>query len=182
MKNENVGPVSKLRQEAERLEREGKALKEEYLRALADFDNYRRRVERDIDTSRRAALEALVVELLPVLDNFDRAAQASSSTATDDSVRKGLELIHRQLRDVLARHGLCEYSCLGQEFDPRRAEAIGHVPAGAHAPNTVVTEACKGYECGGRVLRPARVIVAKSAEPATVEPDARTDEPGEAVE
>lgn len=166
MTNEPVGPVAKLRKEAERLTQEAKALKQDYLRALADFDNFRRRVERDIEISNKAALEALVRDLVPVLDNFDRAMQATGADR-DSSFWKGVELIHRQLRDVLARHGVCEYSCLGEQFDPRRAEAIGHVPAGEHLPNTVVSEACKGYECAGRVIRPARVIVARATEEAT---------------
>jgi molecular chaperone GrpE len=182
MNHDASGPVTKLRQEAEQLERDGKALKAEYLRALADFDNYRRRVEREIETSRRAALESLVVDLLPVLDNFDRAVQASGTGPDDGNVRKGLELIHRQLRDVLSRHGLSEYSCLGEEFDPRRAEAIGQVPSGKHALNTVVTEACKGYECGGRVIRPARVIVAKAADPSPAGADVGEDDAGAAAE
>jgi molecular chaperone GrpE len=73
-----------------------------------------------------------------------------------------MELIQRQLREVLCKHGLEEYSCLGAEFDPRKAEAIGFVHSAEHAPNTVVDEACKGYSCGGKVLRPAKVLVARA--------------------
>ena len=168
MSHDKKGPITSLKENFERLDGECNKLKEDYLRSLADFDNYRRRVERDMDVSRRQALESLVLDLLPVVDNFDRAVQVAPTGKDEESVRKGMMLIHRQLRDVLCKHGLEEYSCVGQEFDPRRAEAIGYAPADAGAPNTVVSEVCKGFACGERVLRPARVIVAKSP---AVEPD-----------
>lgn len=134
---------------------------EEYLRALAEFENYRKRVERDSEQSCRLALERLIMDLLPVLDNFDRAVLAVGGEREADSVRTGMELIHRQLREALCRHGLEEYSCVGTEFDPRKAEAISFVHTDEHKPGTVVSETCKGYSCGERVLRPAKVVVAK---------------------
>lgn len=173
MSHNKKGPITSLNESVERLEGDCNKLKEDYLRSLADFDNYRRRVERDLEVSRRQALESLVMDLLPVVDNFDRAVQVAPTGKDEESVRKGMMLIHRQLRDVLCKHGLDEYSCIGQEFDPRRAEAIGYAPADAGAPNTVVVEACKGFACGERVLRPARVIVVKA--PAT-EPVEETED------
>jgi molecular chaperone GrpE len=174
MKSDSKGPVTTLKEEFEQLERDCNRLKDDHLRALADFDNFRRRIERDIELSRRAALEGLVVDLLPVLDNFERAAVAPAAGSTVDGIRKGMELIHRQLCDALSRHGLEQYTCLGSEFDPRRAEAIGFLPAGEDAANIVVHEACKGYACGGRVLRPARVVVTKKPDE-TPEPAAGAD-------
>ncbi|MFO7652101.1 MAG: nucleotide exchange factor GrpE [bacterium] len=163
-KPEKKGPVTQLADAAAKSDAECGKLREDYVRALADFDNYRRRVERDLDVSRRLALEALMLDLVPVMDNFQRAVAAAQSGATVESVRKGMELIQRQLGDSLCKHGLAEFSCLGQEFDPRRAEAIGFVQTAEHEPNTVVAEHCPGYACGERVLRPAQVTVAKPAD------------------
>ncbi len=131
---------------------------------MADFENIRRRFERDIEVSRRLTMEALVMELLPVLDNFDRAIQATNTGTTVEGLQKGMELIDRQLHDALKKHGVEEYSCLGTQFDPRKAEAISFVHTAEQKPGTVVTELSKGYVCGERVLRPAKVVVAKAPE------------------
>ena len=132
------------------------------MRALADFENIRKRHERDVEVSRRVSLEALVLDLLPVLDNFDRAIQATNTGTTVEGLQKGMELIDRQLHDALKKHGVEEYSCLGSQFDPRRAEAISFVHTAEQEPGTVVNEVSKGYAVGERVLRPARVVVAKA--------------------
>ncbi len=161
-KPDKKGPVTALTEQFDALSSECARLRDAHVRALADFDNYRRRVERDLEVSRRAMLEALMLDIVPVMDNFGRAIAAAQSASGVDAVVKGLELIRRQLAEALARHGLCEYSCLGAEFDPRRAEAIGFVESDQHQPNTVVEEECPGYSCGDRVLRPARVVVTRA--------------------
>jgi molecular chaperone GrpE len=161
MAQDKKGPVTQLRAQFAEKSAECKNLQEEYLRALADFDNLRKRTQRDSELSRRLALEALVLDLVPVLDNFDRAVQTSGEAASAESLKKGMDLIHRQLRETLCKHGVEEYSCVGTQFDPRRAEAISFVHTDEHKPGAVVTEVCKGYACGDRVLRPARVVVAK---------------------
>jgi len=196
MTHDKKGPVTLLKVQLEESAQSCKNLQEEYLRALADFENYRKRVERDSEQSRRLALERLIMDLLPVLDNFDRAVQAAGNrdkdvppTGTeDDAVRKGMELIHRQLREALCRHGLEEYSCVGTEFDPRKAEAISFVHTDEHRPGTVVSETCKGYVCGERVLRPAKVVVAKelsrsqNADARSQNAEVAEEEPGEIAE
>ena len=161
MAQDRKGPVTQLREQFAERSNSCKKLEEEYLRALADFDNLRKRTERDSEVSRRLALEALVIDLLPVLDNFDRAVQNAGESASAESLKQGLDLIHRQLRETLCKHGVGEYSCIGTQFDPHRAEAISFVHTDEHKPGTVVSEVCKGYACGERVLRPARVVVAK---------------------
>lgn len=158
------GPVTQLGEQLAEKSAQCKSLQEEHLRALADFENIRKRFERDIEVSRRLTLEALVMDLLPVLDNFDRAIQATGTGTTVDGLQKGMELIDRQLHDALNKHGVAEYSCLGTQFDPRKAEAISFVHTDEHEPGTVVSELSKGYVCGERVLRPARVVVAKAPE------------------
>lgn len=166
------GPVTQLAEDAAHKIEECGKLREDYTRALADFENYRRRVERDLEVSRRLALEQLMLDLVPVMDNFERAVAAAQTGASVESVRKGMELIQRQFGDALCKHGLSEYSCVGEEFDPRRAEAIGFVHSADHAPNTVVAEHCHGYACGDRVLRPARVTVAKAPQEAAADGNA----------
>jgi len=161
MSNELKGPVTEMVERLGALEQDAAKCREEYLRALADFDNFRKRVERDLVVTQRLVLEGFVKELLPALDSFERALLVVSGEPERASVQKGIELIHRQLCEVLARHGLSRYSCVGQSFDPRRAEAVSFVESGEHEPNVVVAEVCAGYECEGRVLRPARVVVAR---------------------
>jgi molecular chaperone GrpE len=161
MTQDRKGPVTQLREQLAEKSDSCKKLQEDYLRALADFDNLRKRFERDAEVSRRFTLEALMMDLLPVLDNFERALKVTGPSATVDGLQKGMDLIQRQLREALRKHGLEEYSCIGAQFDPRRAEAISFVHTDEYAPGTVVSETSKGYACGDRVLRPARVVVAK---------------------
>ena len=161
MTQDRKGPVTQLREQLVEKSDSCKKLQEDYLRALADFDNLRKRFERDADVSRRLTLEAMVMDLIPVLDNFERAIKATGPSATVDGLQKGMDLINRQLHDALGRHGVKEYSCVGTQFDPRRAEAISFVHTDEQEPGMVVSETSKGYVCGDRVLRPARVVVAK---------------------
>lgn len=161
MPEDKIGPVTLLKEQVEEKSESCKKLQEDYLRAVADFDNLRKRTQRDSEVNRRVALDALIMDLLPVLDNFERAVQASSTGATADGLRKGMDLIQKQLLEALRRHGVEEYSSVETQFDPRKAEAISFVHTSEHKPGTVVSEVSKGYSCGDRVLRPARVVVAK---------------------
>lgn len=160
-KESHKGPVSELVERLSHLEQALKSSQDELMRAMADFDNFRRRVERDIEQRQRAALENLIVDLLPVLDDFELAMRYKSDGQSQGAVEQGIKLIHRKLCDTLSRHGLEAYSMCGQQFDPSRAEAISFVHSDEHEANVVVEEACKGYECRGRVIRPARVVVAR---------------------
>jgi molecular chaperone GrpE len=149
------------------LEKECAVYKDQYLRSLADFDNYRRRMQREFECVRQAANESLLADLLPILDNFDRALSASAE-ASKEKLQEGIQLIRRQLTDALGRHGLEEFSCLGQEFDPRRAEAVSFILSDEHEADTVAEEQCKGFSCRGKVIRPAKVVVAKPKKNETV--------------
>jgi molecular chaperone GrpE len=130
------------------------------LRALAETENVRRRVERTADDRVKFANEALLRDLLPVLDNFDRALAAARTSGSAANVVEGVDLIQRELLRVLERAGLSRYSAVGQRFDPARHEAIARVVSGEAAPDTVVSETGPGYLLHGRVLRPALVVVA----------------------
>jgi molecular chaperone GrpE len=132
---------------------------DQLLRALADTENIRRRAQRDRDDYIRYATEALLRDLIPVLDNLDRAL-AAAREGTAPRLVEGVELIQREMLKVLERAGVSRYSALGAVFDPTRHEAIARVVSPEVAPNTVVGETLPGYLLHSRVLRPAMVSVA----------------------
>jgi molecular chaperone GrpE len=134
---------------------------DKFLRTLAEFDNYRRRTKQEIDDARRSAVERLAGDLLPVLDNFERALQHAGDGGEDDPVLQGILLIHKQLVDALAKHEIQPIEAMGKTFDPQFHEAIMKAePEGGQEPGTVVQELRKGYTIGGRVLRASLVKVA----------------------
>src|SRR5438477_428794 len=142
------------------LERELAEQKDRMLRAMAEADNVRRRAQRDAEDRVRYANESLLRELIPVLDNLDRALASARAAKGAEGVVAGVELIQRELLRVLERAGVSRYSAVGQPFDPTRHEAIARVVSGDAAPDTVVSETAPGYVLQGRVLRPALVAVA----------------------
>lgn len=146
--------------EIEGLRRELNDRQDRLLRALAETENVRRRLERTADDRVKYANEALLRDLLPILDNFDRALAAARAAGGAANVVEGVELIQRELLRVLERAGLSRYSAVGQRFDPARHEAIARVVSHEAAADTVVSETGPGYLLHGRVLRPALVAVA----------------------
>jgi molecular chaperone GrpE len=130
------------------------------LRALAEIDNIRRRALRDRDDYVRYANESLMRDLIPVLDNLDRALAAARTDSGASALREGVELIQREMLKVLERAGLTRYSALDAPFDPTRHEAVARVVSPHAAPNTVVEETLPGYMLNNRVLRAALVSVA----------------------
>jgi len=146
--------------EIDELRRQIQDNQDRLLRALAETENVRRRLERTADDRVKYANEALLRDLLPVLDNFDRALAAARTAGLAANVVEGVELIQRELLRVLERAGLSRYSAVGQRFDPARHEAIARVVSPEAAADTVVSETGPGYLLHGRVLRPALVAVA----------------------
>jgi molecular chaperone GrpE len=148
------------RAELEAKTREAAEAQDRYLRTLADFDNFRRRVSREREEWRRQAQEELLREILPALDNFDRALAAPDGGDRDGGFRAGVELIHRDFLKALERLGVRPFSAVGQAFDPLRHEAVARTERTDVADHTVVSEVQRGYTLHDRVLRPARVVVA----------------------
>lgn len=136
-------------------------LENRYLRLLADFENYKRRTRNELAQSSQGAQESLVVQLLPVLDNFERALAAAE--ADPAAFRAGVEMIHRQLADSLAQAGLAAIEANGALFDPARHEAVMRTGDG-DGPMIVLNEFRKGYEFRGKVIRPSMVQVGTGAE------------------
>jgi molecular chaperone GrpE len=133
---------------------------EMYLRALADFDNYRRRVERESGSAAQNGKREVILPLLEVLDSFDLALQHMNKN-TPSSLLEGLQAIHRKLLGVLDAQGVTPFNSAGETFNPRLHEAITSVATDKHDPGVVVDEVQRGYRWGDSVLRPARVRVAQ---------------------
>jgi molecular chaperone GrpE len=129
-----------------------------FLLAVADFDNYRKRIQRDIDSMVSSRRRMLLERLLPVLDNLERALQSNAGVET---LRGGLEQTLRGFEAVLASEGVKPIEVRGEPFDPRVAEAVGTSTPDGVAEDTVVDVTERGYRLGDDLLRPAKVIVAK---------------------
>ena len=139
-----------------RLERD--RLYDAWLRSSADFENYRKRTEREREEFRHYAVESLVLQVLPVLDNFERAIESLPPGAAR-GFADGVQLIYRQLADVLAKQGVTPIPAVGEPFDPHLHEAVETEPRSDVPHHQVLCERAKGYWLGKRVLRPARVKV-----------------------
>lgn len=154
------------------LRAEVQSLQDQLLRRRAEFENFRRRVERERTQLAEEAAGALLSELLPTIDNLERAATAAGD---EQSVREGVGLILRTLQGVLGARGVEVEDPAGRPFDPERHQALAHEPAPGHADGTIVEVFQKGYLLGGRLLRPALVKVAKGEdEPERAAPDGET--------
>ena len=129
-----------------------------FLRAQAEFENFRKRVDKDAQLLRAAATADLVLRLLPVIDNLERALLTAQGK--DDPLRRGVDLIHQQLRDALAKEGLAPIDAVGSTFDPHRHEAVEVRDVPGFEQGMVLEELQKGYTLNGRLLRPALVKVA----------------------
>jgi molecular chaperone GrpE len=149
----------RLSQENERLAAEYEHLREMYLRKLAEFDNFRKRTEREKKDLEQSAAVGLVREIIPVLDNFERALQHQSET-DPNAFRQGVEMIAKQLWDTLERSGLEMVDPAGQPFEPEFHEAVQRVEDTDLEPGTVAWVLAKGYFFCGRLVRPAMVGVA----------------------
>jgi molecular chaperone GrpE len=161
------------------LEKDKKDLNDRLLRTAADFDNFRKRTRKDMDEARAKTREEVLKELLPVLDNLERALAASESTAAGGAqgIVDGVKLVLRQAESALERFEVKAFSSVGEAFDPARHEAIAQVDSDKPA-GTVVGEMQRGYMMGARLLRAALVAVArapqKPAEPPPAAPAAES--------
>ena len=150
--------------EVERLRAEVASLKDRALRAQAELENFKKRSMRDKTESLRYANEGLLRALLPVIDNLQRAVDHARASREIDALVEGVELVLRSFLDALDRHGVKPVDAHGNQFDPSRHEAIGHVESSEPA-NTVVAEHQRGYTFHDRLLRPAMVTVGKGPAP-----------------
>ncbi len=136
-----------------------KALQDRHLRLAAEFDNFRKRTERDAAEQRRRAADSVLLSVLEVVDNLDRALGAPSAVADSGALRKGVEAIRAQLAAMLEREGVRPIPAEGREFDPFDMEAVLRTPSTEAPAGLVLKELQRGYKGVGRVLRPSKVIV-----------------------
>ena len=132
------------------------------LRSAAEFDNYRKRVERERRELAEAAASDLIRDLLPVLDDLERALQVEATTEEAEAYRNGFEIIYTQWLDVLRRRGVRPIEAVGQDFDPLYHEAVAHEASDTHRDGEISGELRRGYMLGDRLLRPSMVRVAKA--------------------
>ena len=131
------------------------------LRKTAEFDNYRKRTDRERQQLAEAAAADLIKDLLPLVDDLERALKADAGSDAGTAIRRGVELIYKQLLDTLRKRGVTPIEALGQDFDPHFHMAVTYEPAEGRREGEVVEEFTRGYMLGDRLLRPAMVKVAK---------------------
>ena len=145
--------------EVQRLKAEKEDLMQTMVRRQADFENFRKRIERDRSEEAKRGVERLVLDLIPVIDAFDLALQAHDDPRYEE-YRKGITLIRKQLWDAIAKHGVLRIEAAGKTFDPHHHQAIERVESEEYPDGTIVAVLQDGYMFNGRVLRPAIVRVA----------------------
>jgi molecular chaperone GrpE len=131
------------------------------LRKTAEFDNYRKRVERDRQMASESAAAGVIEELLPLMDDLERALKVEPGGESGEAYRRGVELIHQQLLEILRKRGVRPLEALGADFDPHYHQAVAYEPAEGHREGEIVEEFRRGYMLGDRLLRPSMVKVAK---------------------
>lgn len=156
-------PVAQLQAQIDALTAEKASLYDKLLRRQAEFENYRKRVERERSELYQHGRDDVLLQFLPVVDNFERALSSLETSEGDaEALRHGVELIHKQFKDALSKFGLEAVEAVGQTFDPHLHEAVTTEATDKHKENTVIQEFQRGYRIGDRLLRPAKVKVASS--------------------
>jgi len=146
---------------AEALE-ENKRVRDQLLRTLADFDNFRKRSRREVTDANERGREEILKELLPVFDNLERAADHAKGATEMSALVDGIDLVIKQFVDSLAKIGVEKLDARGQAFDPSVHEAIQQLESAEVPPGSVAYQVQPGYKMGGRLVRPCMVVVAKA--------------------
>ena len=167
---EIISAEEQLQNELKQAQEEAKTHKEQYLRTLADMDNLRKRTQREKEDLAKFANENILREILPVIDNLERAVEHADQE--DNGLVEGVQMTLTQFSQVLDRFGVKSVEAMGQPFDPALHQAMGQLESADQPVNTVVQQLQKGYQLNDRLLRPAFVMVAKApAQPAADEPE-----------
>ncbi|ANU12881.1 Heat shock protein GrpE [Planococcus halocryophilus Or1] len=152
---EEAEPVNEVEELREQLEAE----QNKYLRLLADYDNFKRRTQKDKELANKFRSQSLLADLLPVLDNFERAMSVPTKSEESASLIKGIEMVQKSLHEAVNREGLEEIKSVGEQFDPNFHQAVMQEKDDSAEPGVVLQELQKGYILKDRVLRPAMVKV-----------------------
>lgn len=154
-----IDDLEALRERTAAIEQERDEFRNLLQRTRADFENYQKRAQRDLAQERRYWHAALALDILPVLDNFERAVAAAKQAGESGPLVQGVAMIQAQVLDALKRHGITRIDAQGQPFDPNLHQAVLQQPSADQPPNTVLQVLEPGFMIHDRVLRPARVAV-----------------------
>lgn len=171
---EELSPEEQLQEELDKARSETKAHQEQYLRTLADMENLRKRTQREKEELAKFANENILREILPVIDNLERAVEHAEQAESSDGLLEGVQMTLSQFSQVLDRFGVKPVESLGEQFDPNLHQAMGQLETDEYPANTVAQQMQKGYQLNERLLRPAMVMIAKA--PATKEPAAEEEQ------
>ncbi len=154
--------IEELEEKIKALEAENQSLKEQNLRRIAEFENMKRRKEKEFLQILQNANEELILELLPVIDDFERFLNhANDENQNVESLKQGIELIYKKMMQILEKQGLKPIESVGHEFDAEKHQALMQVDSDKHPSGYIVDEHLKGYTLNGKVIRHAQVLVAK---------------------
>ena len=153
--------LTDLRQQLVAKEGEAKDNYDRFVRQTAELDNFKKRASREREDGIRFANEVLIKDLLPIVDNLERAVAHASGGGNGKPLVEGVEMVLKGFLDVLSKHGVRQIVALGQSFDPGKHEAMAQLDSESHAPNSVIDEHQRGYFYRERLLRPALVTIAK---------------------
>ena len=156
--------------------RECRDLVDSLQRLGAEYANYQKRMARMMEEAEKQAGRNLVMDLLPVIDNFERALASARSEADFKALRDGVQLVHDQILGVLSKHGVTQVSGHGEEFDPEHHEAVAQLPSGEHDAGKVSEVVQKGYRMDGRTIRASRVVISSGPPAKPDEKPAPTDD------
>jgi molecular chaperone GrpE len=154
-----VNPLEEKLQEIQMLKDKLEEAENRYLRLQADFDNFRRRTRLDQEASEKYRAQKLITDLLPVLDNFERALIMEADNEQTKALLQGMDMVYRSLLEALKKEGLQTIEAVGKEFDPHQHHAVMQGEDANYSPNVVIEEFQKGYLLKDRVIRPAMVKV-----------------------
>ena len=160
--SERQDELAEMRDKLQAKEKESEENYARYLRQVAEVDNFKKRVNREKEDAIRYANENLIKDILPVIDNLERAIAHAQGGGNGKPLVEGVEMVLRGLLDVFSKHGVVQVPAIGAVFDPGKHEAMAHVESSDYQPNTIINEHHKGYLFRDRLLRPALVTVSKA--------------------
>jgi len=174
---EEFSPEEQLQAEVDQARSEAKAHQEQYLRTLADMENLRKRTQREKEELAKFANENILREILPVIDNLERAVEHAEQAQSSEGLLEGVQMTLDQFSQVLDRFGVKPVDAVGEPFDPALHQAMGQMETAEFPANTVAQQMQKGYQLNERLLRPAMVMVAKVPDVREPEAEGRDQEP-----
>ena len=167
-----VDEVASLREQLRQEQEKSKENLNKLLYAQADFENYRKRLNQEVESRIDAGKARLIQDMLTIADELELALKAAKNTESGSAVAEGLEIVLKKLRDLLATEGLSKIEAIGKKFDPTLHEAVGRVPCADKEEGTILEEVREGFTMKGKLVRPSivKIAVPQIAEPVNAEP------------